>query len=371
MEAFRQRLIHLYLDPVRFLTYAGAVRFCANCRAQRYHGSKAMNISEAKAVRLRKLATGDGIIAAMAIDQRKSLRMMIAAAAGVVTDSISDAQLLEFKSVVVEALSPYASAVLIDSEFGYGAFAKRAQECGLLTTYEMDGYENPRPHRMLALMPELSVRRLSEMGSDGIKILLSYTPFDDASWNDQKLAMIERIGAECEALRIPFFLEPVAYDVHGGDVKGFEFAQRKPEIVLRTMAEFAKPVYRVDVLKVEFPINSAFMEGSDVFAGKAAYGRSEALAWYKRVDDAARCPYIYLSAGVSAPQFREQLRLAAEAEARFSGVLCGRATWQDGVPVYAREGREALQRWLGSEGKKNIQAVNECLASAKSWETWR
>lgn len=89
------------------------------------------------------------------------------------------------------------------------------------------------------------------------------------------------------------------------------------------------------------------------------------------MDDAARCPYIYLSAGVSAPQFREQLRLAAEAEARFSGVLCGRATWQDGVPVYAREGREALQRWLGSEGKKNIQAVNECLASAKSWETWR
>jgi tagatose 1,6-diphosphate aldolase len=330
-----------------------------------------MHISEAKAARLRRVANSQGVIAAMAIDQRKSLRMMIAAAAGVATDAIPDAQVLEFKSAVTKALSPYASAVLIESEFGHGAFAERASTCGLLTTYEMDGYENPRPHRMLALMPELSVRRLRDMGADGIKILLSYTPHDDSQWNDHKLAMIERIGAECEALDMPFFLEPVGYDVGGADVKGFDFARRKPEIVLRTIEELSKDVYKADVLKVEFPVNSAFMEGSAVKAGPIAYTRQEALDWYRRVDAAAQRPYIYLSAGVSAPQFREQLRLASESGSRFSGVLCGRATWQDGVPVYAKQGRKALDVWLHSEGVANIQAVNECVAGARSWESWR
>ena len=259
--------------------------------------------------------------------------------------------------------------MLIDSEFGFGAFGERFGKCGLLTTYEMDGYENPRSHRMLALMPELSVRRLRDMGSDGIKILLSYTPYDDAVWNDHKLAMIERIGAECEALDMPFF-EPVGYDIDGADVKGPEYAKRKPEIVLRTMEELSKDVYRVDVLKVEFPVNAAYVEGSSVYAGQTAYARDEALEWYRRVDAAARRPYIYLSAGVSAPQFREQLGLASESGARYSGVLCGRATWQDGVPVYARGGREPLEKWLQVDGVANIQAVNECLRSATPWERW-
>lgn len=307
----------------------------------------------------------------MAIDQRKSLRMMIASAAGVETSAISDAQLLEFKSTVVAALSPYASAVLIDTEFGQKSFHSRAPNCGLLTTYEMDGYDNPRPHRMLALMPELSVRRLRDMGSDGIKILLSYTPFEDREWNDRKLAMIERIGAECEALDMPFFLEPVGYDADGVDAKGPEFAKRKPEIVLQTMQEFSRDIYKVDVLKVEFPVNAAYVEGCDVFNGTRVQTRAEALDWYRRVDTAARRPYIYLSAGVSAPQFREQLTLASEAGVRFSGVLCGRATWQDGIPIYAKQGRAALENWLQSQGVANIQGVNHCLASARSWEAWR
>ena len=49
---------------------------------------------------------------------------MIATAAGVETEAISDAQVLEFKSAVTRALTPYASAVLLDSEFGMGAFGE-------------------------------------------------------------------------------------------------------------------------------------------------------------------------------------------------------------------------------------------------------
>jgi tagatose 1,6-diphosphate aldolase len=321
-------------------------------------------VSDAKARRLRALTTSDGIIAAVAVDQRKSLRQMIANAAGVELNDISDTQLGEFKSAVTRRLSPHASAFLIDPEFGSEAISQRASGCGLLLTYECDGYENPRPHRMLALMPHLSVRRLRDLGADGIKILLSYTPFDDKAANDQKKAMIERIGHECDALDMPFFLEPVGYDPAGGDPNAYDYAKRKPSIVIESVAEFSKDIYRVDVLKVEFPVNAAFVAGSAVYEGRTAYTRSEAGEFFRQADAAARCPYVYLSAGVSTAQFIESLRMATEARAHYSGVLCGRATWQDGVPVYARNGLAALEAWLETSGVRNFIAVTECLKYA-------
>ena len=51
----------------------------------------------------------------------------------------------------------------------------------------------------------------------------------------------------------------------------------------------------------------------------------------------------------------------------FSGVLCGRATWKEGIPVYGKQGLKALEDWLSTEGVKNIAAVNASLAPAKPW----
>ena len=54
----------------------------------------------------------------------------------------------------------------------------------------------------------------------------------------------------------------------------------------------------------------------------------------------------------------------------YSGVLCGRATWQDGIPVYAKEGGAALEAWLEDRGVQNIKALNEVIAQgAKPWWT--
>lgn len=324
----------------------------------------ASRIFKDKERRLQALSTPDGIIAALAMDQRRSLRGMIAGAARTAPEQIEDTRLSEFKSAVTRLLSPHASAVLLDPEYGLEAARLRADACGLLLAYEADGYENPRPHKMPALLPRYSVRRLRELGADGIKILLSYTPFEDEAANEEKCAMVERIGHECEAAAIPFFLEPVGYDPGGRDPKSFEFAQRKPEIVIRSMEEFSKPFYKVDVLKVEFPVNAAYVEGSAVYSGRRAYDREEALELFRRADAVAGCPYIYLSAGVSSAEFTESLRLAGEAGARFSGVLCGRATWQGGAAEYARGGLARLEEWLTTEGTRTIRAVNECLRAA-------
>ena len=112
------------------------------------------------------------------------------------------------------------------------------------------------------------------------------------------------------------------------------------------MEEFGKPQYKVDVLKVEVPVNAEFVEGSSVFKGKPRYTRKEALDLYRKAAEVAQKPFIYLSAGVSNAQFVESLNMAAEAGTDYSGVLCGRATWKEGIPVYAKQGVKALEDWL-------------------------
>ena len=338
-----------------------------------------MPMNSSKLTHMQRLAGPGGIFGALAIDQRRSLRRMIADAAGLPFEAITDAQLAAFKEAISEVLSPHATAILFDTEYGMSAAAARDANCGLLLAYEADGYENPRPNRMLALMADLSVKRLAELGADGVKILLHYSPDDPPASNDEKFALIERIGAECEAVGLPFFLEPLMYDPGHALIQStvpkehrktqaFEFAKRKPEMVVEMMREFSRPRYRVDILKVEFPVVAANTEGSSTFNGDLAYTRDEALEWYRKADRAAGQPYIYLSAGVSSAEFLESIRMATEAGTRFSGVLCGRATWQDGAPAFARGGKAAFAEWLRGEGVANITALNQLIQHATPWQ---
>ena len=328
-----------------------------------------MKLSEGKTRHLNALADDRGVIAAAAMDQRGSLRKSIAAAKGVSQDQVTDQMMEEFKTVVTKVLTPHASAILLDPEFGLPAAKARSKNAGLLLAYEESGYDNTKPGRLPDLLPHVSAKRILDWGANAVKILIYYTPFDKPEVNDIKHAFVERIGAECEFNQVPFFLEFVGYDPAGGDEKGFEYAKKKPEVVVKSMEEFSKPQYHVDVLKAEVPVNAEFVEGSSVFKGQAAYTRKQALDYYRQASDVATKPFIYLSAGVGNAQFVESLNMAAESGADYSGVLCGRATWKDGIPVYAKHGAKALEDWLSVEGVKNINAVNAALKSAKSWHS--
>lgn len=327
-----------------------------------------MILSAGKIAHLKALSNDKGVIAAAAMDQRGSLKKSLASARGVQQSDISDAMMEEFKTAVTRILTPHASAILLDPEWGLPAAKARSTNAGLLLAYENSGYDNTQPGRLPDLLPYVSVKRIKEdMKADAVKILIYYTPFDDARINDIKHAFVERIGAECETYEIPFFLEFVGYDPAGGDEKGLEYAKKKPEVVTRSMAEFSRPQYKVDVLKVEVPVNANFVEGSAVFKGTAAYSRAEALEHFRRAASVATKPFIYLSAGVSNPQFIESLHMAAESGTDYSGVLCGRATWKDGMPIYATRGLAALEDFLATEGVKNIEAVNQAIRNATPW----
>jgi len=138
---------------------------------------------------------------------------------------------------------------------------------------------------------------------------------------------------------------------------------------MESMREFTKDRYGVDVMKVEVPVNMKFVEGTRSFAGEKAYSKQEAMKLFRDAAAVATKPFIYLSAGVSNAEFTESLELAAEAGVKFNGVLCGRATWKEGIPVYAKHGAEAFRKWLEEEGVKNINNVNERLRAASSWHS--
>lgn len=326
-----------------------------------------MSLTTGKAKRMEALANKAGVIAAAAMDQRGSLQKALASAKGVPAKEITDQMMEEFKTAVTKVLTPHASAILLDPLWGIPASRVRAPNAGLLLAYEESGYDNTQPGRLPDLLPHYSAKRIKDLGADAVKILIYYTPFEDGKVNDIKHAFIERIGAECEANDIPFFLEFVGYDPAGGDEKGFEFAKKKPDVVTGSMEEFTKPQYKVDVLKVEVPVNAEFVEGSSVYKGQKAYTREEALHQFRKAASVATKPFIYLSAGVSNAQFIESLNMAAESGADYSGVLCGRATWKDGVPVYAKHGLHALEDWLSTDGVKNINAVNNAIKPAKPY----
>ncbi len=318
-----------------------------------------MKLTPGKLAGMKAVSNERGVIAAAAMDQRGSLKKALGANA-------TEKQLEEFKSLVTEVLTKHASAILLDPEWGLPASKKRAKGSGLLLAYEKTGYDKTGPGRLPDLLNHWSVKRLKEAGADCIKILLYYTPFDPKDINNQKHAWVERLGDECRANDIPFFLEFVGYE-EGVDEKGFEFAKKKPRIVTESMREFTKDRYGVDIMKVEVPINMKYVEGAKSFKGEKAYTKQEAMRLFKDAAAVATKPFIYLSAGVSNSEFTESLELAAESGVKFNGVLCGRATWKDGIPVYAAQGPDAFRHWLETEGVKNINNVNDRLKAATSW----
>ena len=320
-------------------------------------------LTPGKLAGLKAVSTPDAIIAAAAMDQRGSLQKSIAKDRG----AAAGAHDLEvFKENVTEVLTKHASAILLDPEFGLPA-SKLRNGKGLLLAYEKTGYDANTPGRLPDLLDVWSVRRLKEAGADCIKILLYYTPFEKSSVNDLKQAWIERIGDECLAHDIPFFLEFVGYDVSGVGEKSVEYAKLKPSVVSGAMAEFGKERYNVDVLKVEVPVEMTFVEGTKAFKGEKAYTRAEALQHFRDAESMTHKPFIYLSAGVTNPIFIETLELAGESGTKFNGVLCGRATWYDGISIYSKKGVDAFRKWLDTEGVENIENVNKALKAASPW----
>lgn len=320
-------------------------------------------ISAAVAKHMENLSTTDGVISALAIDQRGSLKQMLADAANKPADETT---IVDFKKAVSSELTPYASSILTDPEYGLPATKVRDKNCGLLLSYEKTGYDTTEPGRMPDLIANQSGLRIKNEGGDAIKFLVYYDPDEGQEINDKKQAFVERVGAEARANELPFFLEVLTYDANIADAKSEEFAKVKANKVIETMKEFSKSQYDVTVLKVEIPFNIKYVEGFNG-SNNVVYTQQEAKDLLKEQSEATDLPYIFLSAGVTSEEFIAEIKMAEEAGADFNGVLCGRATWKPSIEPFAGESEEAGRKWLSTKGKENIENLNAALKGAKSW----
>lgn len=323
-----------------------------------------MVLTEKKRKYLEKLSDKNGIISALAFDQRGALKRLMAQYQ---EEEPTVEQMEQLKILVAEELTPYASSMLLDPEYGLPAVSHLHKDAGLLLAYEKTGYDTSSTKRLPDCLDVWSAKRIKEMGADAVKFLLYYDIDSSDELNQQKQVYIERIGSECVAEDIPFFLEILAYDENITDSTSIEYAKVKPKKVIEAMKVFSDPRFNIDVLKVEVPVNMNFVEG---FAdGEFIFTKEEAAKLFKEQNDATKLPFIYLSAGVSAKVFQDTLVFANESGSKFNGVLCGRATWAGSVKEFIVNGEKAAREWLRTEGFKNIDELNQVLnKTAYSWQ---
>lgn len=289
---------------------------------------------------LHQCALPNGTFAMLAMDQRGSLRRAMNLAQ---PDQVTYAQFIELKRDVIAALSPYASAALLDIEYGYPACVASgalAGSTGLLLALDKSGYEGDPTARVTTLVEGWSVERIRKASASAVKLLIYYHP-DAVNAADQE-ALVATVSRQCRAWEIPFFLEPLHYSLTPG-VKTVPNAERR-RLVVASAARLVP--LGVDVLKAEFPVDVAQTADRDEWADACA-----------ELSAACPAPWVLLSAGVDFTTYLEQTRIACDTGA--SGVLCGRAVWKEAVTLPPTERIPFLQ----TEGIARFRQLADLVAA--------
>jgi tagatose 1,6-diphosphate aldolase len=273
-----------------------------------------MSISLGKRRALQQCVQDDGTFAMLALDQRGNLKRSIQAEN---PDAVTFAQMAAVKQAIIRALSPYASATLLDAEYGYPACVAGdalSGRSGLLLAIEATGYEGDPTERKSRILDHWSVEKIRRAGASGVKLLVYYHP--DAPNAAGQEELVAEVARACRQWDLPFFLEPLHYSLTPG-VSRVPDAERR-----RVVIESARRLVPLgaDVLKAEFPVDVAQNDDEAAWA-EACIELSETCP----------APWVLLSAGVDYATFARQLAVACRNGA--SGMLCGRAIWKEAVPL--------------------------------------
>ncbi|TEU17627.1 MAG: tagatose 1,6-diphosphate aldolase [Dehalococcoidia bacterium] len=282
-----------------------------------------MNISIGKLRGLQQLADSKGIMTMCAIDHRGALKRALNEEN---PDAVSYQDIVDFKLDLCQAVAPFASAILLDPEYGAGqaiAAGLLPGPKGLLVSVEKTGYTGDSTARITELLPGWSVKKVKKMGASAVKLLIYFRP-DLKDVASKQLDLVARLADQCLEEDIAFLVEPVSYPANEGEVSSKKFAEVKPGLVIETARQIT--ALPIDVLKAEFPADIRFEQDEE-----------KLLELCQELNETSRLPWVLLSAGVDFESFRKQVKIACKAGA--SGFLAGRALWQEGAQIRSREER--------------------------------
>jgi sulfofructosephosphate aldolase len=276
---------------------------------------------------LDSLGRENGTFLMVAMDQRESLRQMLAERHGA---PIEDDRLRLFKLAVARTLAPHSSAFLIDRLYGFDAVVRDGllpDDCGLILAADkiVPGEEGPVADTELD--EGVDAHAAAAAGAVALKLLVVWR---DDERRAHRLATARRFVETTSAAGLVSVLEGVVRPAEGG--RNFD---REAAIVeaARELASVGPSLY-----KVEVPL----------------YGRGDPGELEQRcrqLDAVLDCPWVVLSAGVDPDAFPAAVGGACRAGA--SGILAGRALWtsaldaDDPTPLLRQRSVPRLQE-LGS-----------------------
>ena len=280
---------------------------------------------------LEACASPRGTFAVLALDHRQNLRRELRPAD---PESVTYDEMVDFKRAAVRALAPVATGTLLDPEIGAaqciadGSLPARA---GLIVALEATGFEGPPTARVSRILDGWSVEKAKRMGASAAKLLVYYHP-DAVNAADQE-RLVADVAADCRALDLALFVEPLSFSIVEGQTLAGEARRR---VVVETARRLT--AIGADILKAEFPYDPSTTD-------RGLW--REACA---ELDEASAVPWVLLSGGVDEATFEAQVSIACDAGA--SGVLVGRSVWAEAATMepaardafLATTGRERLGR---------------------------
>jgi sulfofructosephosphate aldolase len=256
---------------------------------------------------------------------------------------VPDSQLTQFKVDVARELSPFASALLVDQEFGIDAIIDQKAlqgSCGLIAAADLLVGPAGGAATDTAVDPDVDPIRMRDIDSVGLKFLILWRNDETP---DSRAKLVEEFNTLCQISGLPSIIEII---VKPPTDTSRSFNREEELIIAAREAATWKP----DLYKAEVPFHG---EGDLNLVTKNA----------ERISEAIGSPWVVLSNGVKQPYFNDAVKACAMGGA--SGFLAGRAVWADIV------GSTDIPKALRDVSIPRLQQLAEIVDThAKPWSSW-
>jgi tagatose 1,6-diphosphate aldolase len=300
-----------------------------------------LQLTPGKLMGLKQITDANGKFKVFALDQSNSFKKALKAfherTAGKATDPTFE-EVRDTKMEITAALSPHASAVLLDVNYGLrqcinsGALARGVGLIGRVEASKDAGIPG-------LYEPGWSVKQIKRMGCSAVKLLV-YMDVEDDKYTQGQLKFAKDVYDACLEEDILLMTEELSFPRQGEDKKTPAYVARRPKNIIES-AKLLGPI--TDILKLEFP-------------------GEEHL---KALNDAAIRPWVLLSAGEKFEVFTKQVEVTMKAGC--SGTMAGRAIFNE---YFDQNTPADRQKFLKTTGLERMKILSD-LVDKYAMSVWQ